>query len=346
MQALLPTASGPQLMKLLPVLVQLGCIRSAKQQQMVDQLLHHLTQQLLQVDVLLELPTLIESLTEMEAAQSQPGLSALIKKLSGVLDSRGAVLQEAPPADVFRLVVALQQPHQQNKQLEHGLKMLPELQTKLLGSIREVVAAVAAAMAAAATAAAAAAAAAGTDEHAAAAEEAMRLEQQQKQLLHVLTLQDWVSVVAAVKQLSCSADGTASLLMPAGGEEVALLLQAMIDSELLHHRVQKVAAEVAPAPSSGPPSTGQRQGQQGPSSDGAGGVPPPTPAADAAARAGTHSSSGGGESDAVGVLLLPMVFVADDWQQLGQLLTLCLEWYPLELLPLQLLQLVLEVGGS
>jgi hypothetical protein len=336
LQTLLPKSTGPQLLKILPLLVQLGCIRSTKQQQFTDQLLQHLSQQLLHADVLLELPTLIATLTESEAAQSQPGLGVLIKKLAGVYDSKVSALQNAPPADVFKLVASLQQ----QQKLEQGQQQLPELPQKLLSSIRELAAAVAAATAAAGTAAAAAAAAAaGAEDQAAAAEEAVRLEQQHTQLMRVLSFQDWVRVVEVVKQFSGSTAGAASILMPVGGEEVALLLQAMVESEMLHQRLQQFASAV-PAP---PPANQQQQGQQQRESSSSGrGTPPPPPAAAAAAG----SDGGGGSSSGEGaakVLLLPMVFVADDWQQLDRLLTTCLEWYPLELLPLQLLQLVLEV---
>lgn len=330
LQTLLPKPTGPQLLKILPLLAQLGCIRSTKQQQFTDQLLHHLSQQLLHADVLLELPVLISSLTELEAAQSQPGLGALIKKLAGVFDSKVSSLQNAPPAGVLKLAASLQK----QQKLEQGQQLLPELPQKLLSSIRELAAAVAAATAAAGTAAAvaAAAAAAGAEDQAAAAAEAVRLEQQQKQLMRVLSFQEWVRVVEVLKQFSGSTAGAASILMPVGGEEVALLLQAMVESEMLHQRLQQVAP-AAPAP----PPANQQQRE---SSSSGRSTPPPPPAA-AGSDGGGGSSSG---EDAAKVLVLPMVFVADDWQQLDRLLTACLEWYPLELLPLQLLQLVLEVS--
>jgi hypothetical protein len=321
---------------MLPLVAQLGCIRSTKQQQFTDQLVHHLSQQLLHADVLLELPVLISSLTESEAAQSQPGLGLLITKLAGVYDSKDSALDNAPPADVFKLAASLQQ----QQKLEQGQQQLPELPQKLLSSIRELAAAVAAATASTgqAAAAAAVAAAAGAEDQAAAAEEAIRLEQQQKQLMRVLSFQDWVLVVEIVKQFSGRTGGAASILMPVGGEEVALLLQAMLESDVLHQRLQQVTP-AAPAP---PPAVQQQQGgQQRESSSSGRGTPPlPTAAIAAGSDGGGGSSS---EEGAAKALLLPMVFVADDWQQLDVLLTTCLEWYPLNLLPLQLLQLVLEV---
>lgn len=308
-QALVPKLSGVQLLKMLSQLVQVGAIRSAKQQQALDQLLQHLGQQLLAADVLLQLPGLISILTEAEAAQSQPGLGALIRKLSAVLEGKDAALSAAPPADVLRLAAALQQ--QEPGQLQHVQdELLPGLPAKLLASMRELSAAVTAVTAALAAAVAALAGAdRGPEEQTVAVHEVMRLEQEQKQLMQVLSLQEWVSVVEAVKQFSGNTAGTSSILMPAGGEEVALLLQAMTDAELLHYRLQQQEPAVAPAP----PGT-----QQGPSSD--------------------------GEAAAAALLPLPMVFVTEDWQQLARLLSLCLEWYPLDLLPLPLLQLVLEVG--
>lgn len=303
----MPKTSGVQLLKTLSQLVQVGAIRSAKQQQALDQLLQHLGQQLLAADVLLQLPDLVSSLTEAEAAQSQPGLGALIRKLAAVLEGKDAALSAAPPADVLRLVAALQQ---EPGQLQHVQEeLLPGLPAKLLASMRELSAAVATVTAALAAAVAALAGADRGEEQAVAVQEVMQLEQEQKQLMQVLSLREWVSVVEAVKQFSGNTAGTSSILMPAGGEEVALLLQAMTDAELLHYRLQQQEPAVAPAP----PGI-----QQGASSDGA-----------AAAAA---------------LLPLPMVFVTEDWQQLARLLSLCLEWYPLDLLPLPLLQLVLEVG--
>lgn len=310
MQALLPKTSGVQLLKTLSQLVQVGAIRSAKQQQALDQLLQHLEQQLLAADVLFQLRELISSLTEAEAAQSQPGLGALTKKLAAVLESKDTALSAAPPAEVLRMVAALQQEPGQLQQVQE--QFLPGLPAKLLASMRELSAAVTAATAALAAAVVALAAADGGDEEqAVAVQEVMRLEQEQKQLMQVLSLREWVSVVEAVKQFSGNTAGTASILMPAGGEEVALLLQAMTDAELLNYRLQQQEPAVAPAP----PSI-----QQGGGSDGG-----------AAAAA---------------LLPLPMVFVTQDWQQLARLLSLCLDWYPLDLLPLPLLQLVLEVGAD
>jgi hypothetical protein len=326
LQGLLSKLQGVQLLKCITLLAQLGCIRSSKQQQFMDLLLHHLAQQQLQPDVLLQLPELTNSLAEMEAAQSQPGLGALVKKLHGVQDSRRAILQEAAAADVLRLVVGLQQ----KGKLEQGQQMLQELPSKVLASIREISEAVAAATAAATTAAAAASAA-GPEEQAEAVGEAVRLEQEQKQLLRVLSFQDWISVIGIVKQLNSSTDAAVGILMPAGGEEVALLLQAMIDAELLHFRVQQVPALAPP-----PPAPGSSQ-QQGGVRSAANGCRTPPP--------GAASSDGGGSAagDRTQVMLLPMVFVAADWELLAQLLNECLEWYPLDLLPVQLLQLVLEV---
>lgn len=328
LQGLLNQLQGVQLLKCITLLAQLGCIRSSKQQQFMDLLLHHLAQQQLQPDVLLQLPELINSLAEMEAAQSQPGLGALVKKLHGVQDSQGAFLQEAAAADVLRLAVGLQQ----KGKLEQGQQMLQELPSKVLASIRELSDAVASATAAATTAAAVASAA-GPEEQAEAVGEAVRLEQEQKQLLRVLSFQEWISVMHIVKQLHSSTDGAVSILMPAGGEEVALLLQAMIDSELLHFRVQQVPALAPP-----PPAPGSSQQQGGGSRSAANGRRTPPP--------GAPSSDGGGSAagDRTQVMLLPMVFVAADWELLAQLLNECLEWYPLDLLPVQLLQLVLEVS--
>jgi hypothetical protein len=306
-QALLPKTSGAQLLKTLTQLVQVGAIRSAKQQQALDQLLQHLGQHLLDADVLLQLPDLISSLTEAETAQSQPGLGALIRKLAAVLECKDTALAEAPPAVALRMVAGLQQ---EPGQLQHvQQELLPGLPAKLLASIRELSAAVTAATAAAAAAAAALADADRGAGQAVAVQEVMRLEQQQKQLMQVLSLRERVSVVEAVKQFGGNTAGTASILMPAGGEEVALLLQAMIDSEVLQYRLQQ---------------------QQEPAD---------TPAQQA-------GGSDGGAAAAAALLPLPMVFVTEDWQQLARLLSMCLEWFPLDLLPLPLLQLVFEVGGS
>lgn len=377
LQGLQGQLQGPQLLKCFSLLVQLGCIRSTKQQQFLDQLLQHLAQQQLQPDPLLQLPGLIEELSSTEPVQSQPGLGSLIKKLSALQEGSTAALQSAKAEAVLRLVVGLMQ----QQQLQQGRQLLPELGAKLLSSIRELAGEVSAATAAAATAEAAAieaaaTAAAGATDAAEQQEQlalAAKLRQEQQVLMQFLSLQEWVCVLQAVRQLSSSAssDGSAGAAassdMPAGGEEVAMLLQAMLDSELLHHRLQKVPAAAAAAAAGVPPPPKQQQQQeQRGSGDGRGtpprlhsrSTPPPPPASTAPATdtkaapngssGGVGSSSGGSSAGAPApqIVLLPMVFVQNDWQQLVQLLLGCLEWYPIELLPLQLLQLVLEVGAA
>lgn len=335
LQALLPKLDGPQLLKSLLLLAQLGAIRSSKQQQLVDQLLHRISQQQqqLQPATLLELSGLTKSLEELEAQQSQPGLNTLIKKLKGVQDASPAALQQAGHAGVLRLVVGLQQ---QGK-LQEGLQLLPDLPAKLRSSIQELCALVSAATAAAATATAAAAAAAAggasADEQIQAQQQALQLRLEQQQQMRVLNLQEWVLVVGAVRQLCSRTAQGASILMPEGGEEVAALLQAMLDSEFMHHMVQHIAT--VPAPS--PPSQQQQQ-QQAPGSGG-GSTPPPPPPAPADAAGSSNAATAQPQA-----LLLPLVFGPDDWSALAALLGDCLHWYPLELLPQQLLQLVLEVS--
>lgn len=358
LQALLPNLRGPQLLKSVSCIANLGFVRSSKQQQLADQLLQQVSQQLLTPGVLLELPGLINSLAEAEATQSQPGLGAFIKKLQAVQDSREGALHAAAPVAVLGLVAGLQQ----HGKLEDGLELLPELQARALHSMRELCTSVAAGTAAA-HAAAAAAVLAGAQEGA--MQEALRLEQEQQQLIRALGLREWVLLVEAVRQLcgnsrsssaggaSNSGDGsqaTGDASLPVGAEEVALLLQAMIDTELLHCRVEQAAAAPPPPPppASSNSNANNQQQQQVPAANGAV-TPPPPPPPPAAATAAVRSNDGGASSDGGGsraqAVLLPVVFGADDWRNLARLMTVCLEWYPLELLPLQLLQLMLEVRG-
>lgn len=334
LQALLPKLDGPQLLKSLLLLAQLGAIRSSKQQQLLDQLLQRISQQQqqLQPATLLELPGLTKSLEELEAQQSQPGLGTLIKKLKGVQDGSPAALQQAGHADVLRLVVGLQQ----QEKLQEGLQLLPDLPAKLRSSIQELCALVSAVTAAAATATAAAAAAAAggasADEQIQAQQQALQLRLEQQQQMRVVNLQEWVLVIGAVRQLCSSTAQGASILMPEGGEEVAALLQAMLDSELMHHMLQHIATVPTPTPPA-------QQQQQQASGSGGGSTPPPPPPAPADAAGSSNAATAQPQA-----LLLPLVFGPDDWSALAALLGDCLHWYPLELLPQQLLQLVLEVG--
>jgi hypothetical protein len=308
-QALLPSLDSLQLLRAVTCLAQLGCLqgKSPKQEQLVERLLQHLQEQQLQPAVWLALPGLISSLQVVPGGQSQPGLAHLLKQLRAMHDERPAVLQQAPPADVLRLVAGLQTQPQPDQLVWQ--QQMPELAQQLLRGMRE--------LCASATAAAAAVVAAvqlpdGANQQLTLQQQADVIQQQQQQqqaLLQVLDVQEWVAVVEAVSRLPSSdappaaAAAAASVGAPPGSAEVALLLQVLLDSEFLHHRFEQ-----QPAP---PALSGQQQEQQGPQS-----------------------------------VLVPYVFDAQDWDSLAKLLGLYVHWLPLEQLPQQLVALIHEIAET